>query len=205
VGGAVDGFLIRIKAYSRDGCFGGKVKSANAGCLLGFLLAFVNPYPEATPEMLARTKPNLFDLIVAVLAGFDGAYAFVDEKISPALPRVAIATAIVPPLANSGLCIAYGAYHGAFGSLLLFFANFLSILLVASILFFKAGMTRESDTIKKVVLPLQIFRLGLTGIIGCFSKGVISRRKYSCAKVDNFATPSYCIRIDPGRMCTLGA
>ena len=55
---------------------------------------------EPSPEMLSRTRPNLFDLFVAVLAGFAGAYALVDEKISPALPGVAIATAIVPPLAN---------------------------------------------------------------------------------------------------------
>jgi uncharacterized hydrophobic protein (TIGR00271 family) len=56
---------------------------------------------EATPEMLARTEPTLLDLLVAVLAGFAGAYAMVDERISPALPGVAIATAIVPPLCRT--------------------------------------------------------------------------------------------------------
>ncbi len=96
---------------------------------------------EITPEMLARTKPNLLDLLVAVLAGFAGAYALVDERISPALPGVAIATAIVPPLANTGLCLALGAYQGATGSFLLFVANFLSILIVSSIIFILAGMT----------------------------------------------------------------
>jgi len=95
---------------------------------------------EATPEMLARTEPNLLDLLVAVLAGFAGAYAMVDERISPALPGVAIATAIVPPLSNSGLCLALGAYEGASGSFLLFLANFLSILLIASLIFFSAGL-----------------------------------------------------------------
>jgi uncharacterized hydrophobic protein (TIGR00271 family) len=98
---------------------------------------------EATPEMLARTQPNLLDLLVAVIAGFAGAYAMVDERISPALPGVAIATAILPPLSNTGLCLALGAYEGASGSFLLFLANFLSILLVASIIFFFAGLGRE--------------------------------------------------------------
>jgi len=119
------------------------------GYLLGLVIMLINPIQEATPEMLARTKPNLFDLFVAVLAGFAGTYALIDEKISPALPGVAIATAIVPPLANSGLCIAYGAYRGALGSFLLFFANFLSILIVASILFSMAGMGREFGTLKQ--------------------------------------------------------
>ena len=98
---------------------------------------------EATPEMLARTQPNLLDLLVAVLAGFAGAYALIDERISPALPGVAIATAIVPPLANTGLCLGLGAYAGAWGSFLLFFANFISILLVAAAVFFAAGLASE--------------------------------------------------------------
>jgi uncharacterized membrane protein len=57
--------------------------------------------------MLSRTQPNLFDLLVAVLAGLAGAYALVDEKISPVLPGVAIATAIVPPLANFEMSICF--------------------------------------------------------------------------------------------------
>jgi uncharacterized hydrophobic protein (TIGR00271 family) len=98
---------------------------------------------ETTPEMLARTQPNLLDLLVAVLAGFAGAYAMTNEHLSPALPGVAIATAIVPPLANAGLCLAVSAYHGAYGSFLLFLANFLSILLVSSLVFIGTGLTRS--------------------------------------------------------------
>jgi uncharacterized hydrophobic protein (TIGR00271 family) len=60
---------------------------------------------EATPEMLARTQPNLLDLLVAMLAGFAGSYAMIEERLSPALPGVAIAVAVVPPLANAGLCL----------------------------------------------------------------------------------------------------
>ena len=86
---------------------------------------------EVTPEMLSRTQPNLLDLLVAVLAGFAGAFAMIDERLSPALPGVAIATAIVPPMANSGLCLAVGAFQGAYGSFLLFLANSLSILIVS--------------------------------------------------------------------------
>jgi uncharacterized hydrophobic protein (TIGR00271 family) len=95
-----------------------------------------------TPEMLARTAPNLLDLLVAVLAGFAGAYAMINEHLSPALPGVAIATAIVPPLANVGLCLAVGAYDGAYGSFLLFLANFLSILVVSAAVFIGAGLVQ---------------------------------------------------------------
>lgn len=121
----------------------GVLMAITMGILVGLLVIGMEPSYEATHEMLSRTRPNLFDLVVAVLAGFAGAYALIDEKISPALPGVAIATAIVPPLANCGLCIGYGAYNGAMGSFLLFFANFLSILLVSSLLFYHAGIDKD--------------------------------------------------------------
>jgi uncharacterized hydrophobic protein (TIGR00271 family) len=98
---------------------------------------------EITPEMLARTHPNLLDLLVAVLAGFAGAYAMIDEHLSPTLPGVAIAVAVVPPLANTGLCLAVGAYMGMYGSFLLFLANVLSILLVSAAVFLAAGLGRR--------------------------------------------------------------
>ena len=71
-----------------------------AGLLIGLMLP---DHFEPSAEMVARTRPNLFDLLVAVLAGLAGAYALVKERLSPVLPGVAISTAIVPPLANAGL------------------------------------------------------------------------------------------------------
>ena len=135
-----------------------------AAILMGVALGGLYPALEPTPEMLARTQPQLFDLLVAVFSGFAGAYALVDEKISPALPGVAIATAIVPPLANTGLCFAVGAYAGGVGSFLLFFSNFLSILLVASVVFWFFGMAgRLHDLDKQVIMR----RFGLP-IVGFF-------------------------------------
>ena len=114
-----------------------------AAVSMSFVLGLFLGDFEPTPEMLSRTRPILYDLIVAVLAGFAGAYALVDEKISPALPGVAIATAIVPPLANSGLCLALGEVSAGLGSFLLFVANMLSILVVASITFALSGMAKR--------------------------------------------------------------
>lgn len=93
--------------------------------------------------MLSRTQPNLLDLLVAMLAGFAGTYAMIDEHLSPTLPGVAIAVAVVPPLANTGLCLAVGAYLGMYGSFLLFLANVLSILLVSAAVFIAAGLARN--------------------------------------------------------------
>jgi len=82
--------------------FANSLRSVVVGTMLAIffsaLLGFLPLELEATPEMLSRVRPTLLDLFVAVLAGFAGAYAMIDEKVSPALPGVEIAVAIVPPL-----------------------------------------------------------------------------------------------------------
>ena len=119
-----------------------EIVGVTAAVAMSFVLGVMLGEFEPTAEILSRTRPTLFDLLVAVLAGLAGAYALVDQKLSPALPGVAIATAIVPPLAASGLCLALGDVVAALGSFLLFFTNFLSILVVASLTFVLAGMAR---------------------------------------------------------------
>jgi uncharacterized hydrophobic protein (TIGR00271 family) len=144
---------------------GRALRAEVVGVVLGVALAALfGSLPlalEVTPEMLARTQPNLLDLLVAVLAGFAGSYAMIDERLSPTLPGVAIATAIVPPVANTGLCLAMGAYQGAYGSFLLFLANFLSILIVASATFIAAGLARRVPWSEKWGV---IKRFGVPGV-----------------------------------------
>ncbi|GJM14765.1 MAG: hypothetical protein DHS20C13_00920 [Thermodesulfobacteriota bacterium] len=148
--------------------FANSLRSVVVGTVLAILfsslLGFLPLALEATPEMLSRVRPTLLDLFVAVLAGFAGAYAMIDEKVSPALPGVAIAVAIVPPLSNTGICLSLGYYEGAFGSFMLFFANFLSILLVASATFIAAGLT-PAASLKKDKNFLRSFLLAFAGFI----------------------------------------
>lgn len=150
-------FGIALALIRSDGDLFGKALKAEiagvlAAVLMGCILGLLYPALEPTPEMLARTEPHLFDLLVAVFSGFAGAYALMDEKISPALPGVAIATAIVPPLANTGLCFSVGQYIAGVGSFVLFFANFLSILLVASATFWLFGMASGFSQLDKKTL-----------------------------------------------------
>jgi uncharacterized hydrophobic protein (TIGR00271 family) len=91
-------------------------------------------------EIISRTQPTLFDLLVALAAGVAGAYALVNERISPALPGVAIATALMPPLATCGLCLTTGRWEWALGAFLLFFANLLAIQLAAALVFAVFGI-----------------------------------------------------------------
>jgi len=116
---------------------------------ISFIFGLLPLAMEPTPEMISRSQPNLLDLLVAIFAGLAGAYAMVDERISPSLPGVAIATAIAPPLANSGLCFAMGEIAYGFGSLLLFLANFFSILIASAIIFSATGMGAYAKSLSR--------------------------------------------------------
>ena len=67
--------------------FGG----AFVGVVLTYFLGLLPFWGDPTTSLLAQTQPTLIDLLVAALAGFAGVLALIDERISPALPGVAIA------------------------------------------------------------------------------------------------------------------
>ena len=109
----------------------------------------------AGSEILARSNPNILDLAVAMASGTAGAFALTRRSISNALPGVAIAVALVPPLCVVGIGLALGSniiiepeYHinadaelisvdnGAF---LLFFTNFMAIEFCGGLLFLCQG------------------------------------------------------------------
>jgi uncharacterized membrane protein len=105
----------------------------------------------------------LIDLMVATLAGMAGALAMIDERVSPVLPGVAIATALNPPVAAIGLCLALGAYEGAWGAFLLFFANVLAILAVAGAMFLIAGFVTRAEigSLRLLLRRFSVAGLGL--------------------------------------------
>jgi uncharacterized hydrophobic protein (TIGR00271 family) len=100
---------------------------------ISVLIVFVSPLQAETPEILARTQPNLFDLLVAVFSGLAGGYAVIKGR-GEAIVGVAIATALMPPLAVVGYGVATGKTHIAFGSSMLFMTNLLAIALSVALL-----------------------------------------------------------------------
>lgn len=108
---------------------------------VGLLIGLMPLRLDYGPEIQARIRPTLYDIIIALASGVAGAYALVDEKVSPALPGVAIATALVPPLTTCGLCLATLRWEWAAGAFLLFLANLLAIQIAAATVFAIFGMT----------------------------------------------------------------
>ncbi len=90
-------------------------------------------------ELLARTRPTLFDLAVALAAGTAGGYAMVRDEVGSALPGVAVAVALVPPLAVVGTALDIGRSDLAVGAALLYVTNLTAIVLAASVVFLATG------------------------------------------------------------------
>lgn len=96
-------------------------------------LTVLSPLKEPTSEILARAHPTLFDLLVAIFSGIAGGYAVIRQRGETVI-GVAIATALMPPLAIVGFGAGTGSWSIAGGALLLFFTNLLAIALAAAIM-----------------------------------------------------------------------
>ena len=122
----------------------GSVRSVALGFLVSFgvalLMGLVIPFPGLTSEVLARGRPTLLDLGVAFVSGLAAAYAVARPNLSGALPGVAIAAALVPPIAAAGLAFSAGDWRVGGGASLLFFVNVLAIILGAAMALAAVGV-----------------------------------------------------------------
>ena len=91
-------------------------------------------------QITSRVSPRLLDLVVALAAGTAGAFATSRDDVADSLPGVAISIALVPPLCVVGISLAGGQWGDAWGALLLFLTNFLSILLAGGGIFALLGL-----------------------------------------------------------------
>ncbi len=113
--------------------------------LLITLILLVMGFPiSPTTEILARTEPNFLDLLVALASGAVAAYAVSRSEVAGALPGVAIAAALVPPLAVVGYGLGTVQFSIASGSLLLFLTNLAAIVFAAAIVFLLLGFRPPS-------------------------------------------------------------
>ncbi|WOE76199.1 DUF389 domain-containing protein [Alterisphingorhabdus coralli] len=128
---------------------------------IGFcaLIVLASPLDTVTDEIAARTRPNLFDLGVAFFSALAGAYAMIKGR-EGTIVGVAIATALMPPLAvvGFGAATANGVVLG--GSLLLFFTNLMTIALTAAIIArlygFRSSLSSQ-QTLWQSILVVGVF------------------------------------------------
>jgi uncharacterized hydrophobic protein (TIGR00271 family) len=106
---------------------------------LSYVLAALFVNGDLPREVTSRTAPDIRDLVVALGAGFAGAYATVRKDASSSLPGVAVAVALVPPLATVGISLEAGQMTFARGAMLLYTTNLAAIVLAGAIVFVITG------------------------------------------------------------------
>ncbi|MCB0614144.1 MAG: DUF389 domain-containing protein, partial [Phaeodactylibacter sp.] len=84
---------------------------------------WISPLNDAQSELLARTSPTLWDVLIALFGGLAGIVAGSRKEKSNAIPGVAIATALMPPLCTAGFGLATAQWSYFFGAFYLFFIN----------------------------------------------------------------------------------
>ncbi len=123
------------------------VRGALLAILISFLITILNrllPFVslnELPTEVMARTHPSPIDLGVALAGGTAAAFALAMPNISAALPGVAIATALMPPLCTVGIGLAMGRWDVAGGAFILFITNTIAIAFAASFVFYGLGFS----------------------------------------------------------------
>ncbi len=128
-------------------------RGAVLAVLLSALMTMVNtklPFvvlQELPNEVLVRTHPSPIDLGIALAGGLAAAYALTRAKLSAALPGVAIATALMPPLCTVGIGAALVRWDVAGGALLLFITNAITIAFAAALVFFLRGFSPDTHIV----------------------------------------------------------
>jgi uncharacterized hydrophobic protein (TIGR00271 family) len=138
---------------------------AGTGLAIAFTASIVllSPLQDITSEILARTRPNLFDLLVAIFSALAGGYATVRGR-GETIVGVAIATALMPPLAVVGFGLATANMLIFGGALALYVTNFIAITLSAMMIarFYGFGAHLSPRQTQRQGLALALLLIGLT-------------------------------------------
>ena len=114
-------------------------------------IAIFTPMERLTTEMAGRLSPTILDLFVAIVSGIAAAYVKSNEKILGSLAGVAIAVALVPPIAVAGIGLGWADWHMFAMAFLLFITNLVGIVLAAAFTFIVLGFS-----------PLKVAKKGIS-------------------------------------------
>jgi uncharacterized hydrophobic protein (TIGR00271 family) len=137
------------------------LRGALLAVAVAFLLNLLMAGQTLTSEVTSRTAPNLLDLGVALASGAAGAYALCRKEVSASLPGVAIAAALVPPLAVIGIGLAEWDGAVAGGATLLFLTNLVAITASGGLVFLWLGFRPLPGEKTRT----RVFQGGLLGTI----------------------------------------
>jgi uncharacterized hydrophobic protein (TIGR00271 family) len=142
------------------------------GLLTSTLYFFISPLSELTPELTARTTPTLLDVGVAFFGGVAGIVAGSRRDKTNAIPGVAIATALMPPLCTAGFGLANFNAKIFLGAFYLFFINAVFIAVATYLISVLLRFPRHSivdgstdSTVKQFVIGFALLTMIPSGLI----------------------------------------
>ena len=135
---------------------------------------FISPLSSNSSELLARTVPTTYDVLIALFGGLAGLVAQTrQDRTSTVIPGVAIATALIPPLCTAGFGLATGQFRFFIGAFYLFFINsvFIALATYAMVRFLQyekkvfIDKTRER-TVKRLMMVITLVTFIPSVVIG---------------------------------------
>jgi uncharacterized membrane protein len=169
------------------------IKGAGAAIGISALISFFAyrlPYSIQAPipyEVIVRTTASPLDLGIAIVGGAAAAYALAHPRLDAALPGVAIATALMPPLCTIGFGFAFQSTFIIFGAVLQFFTNFIAIAFSAIITFALLGFV-PNKVKKSNDLSLSVLVSAIMVLVIAIPLAILSWNTISAARLNSRAS-----------------
>lgn len=169
------------------------IKNLGIATLISLIVSFVyfllSPFKEAQSELLARTSPNIYDVLIAWFGGLVGVIAITRVEKGNPIPGVAIATALMPPLCTAGYGLAIGNIAFFAGAMYLYVINcfFICLATLFIVKYLKYPRINFVDKVREKRITNTITVLILVMIIpsGYFAYNLLQEKKYE-HKVEQF-------------------
>lgn len=162
--------------------------------LVATLYFFISPFKETQSELLARTSPNIYDVLIAFFGGLVGVIALTRVEKGNPIPGVAIATALMPPLCTAGYGLAVGNFSFFFGAFYLYSINcfFICISTFLIVKYLKYKPVKNMDVRFEKQIRYGITALIFIMIVPSFylAYGLFQEKKYS-QNVEQFITNEF--------------
>jgi uncharacterized hydrophobic protein (TIGR00271 family) len=157
--------------------------------LTSTLYFLITPLNIEQSELLARTKPTILDVMIALFGGFAGIVAGSRKEKTNVIPGVAIATALMPPLCTAGYGLATFKMHYFLGAFYLFFINsvFISLATFLVVKYLKFPLVGYLNPLKARRYRIWVTAFLIVTIIpsGIIFYNVIQETRFSIA-AENF-------------------
>lgn len=165
------------------------VTAMGAGAIvLSSVITLLAPELVFIPEqVLARTRPTYFDLLIALAAGSAGAYT-VTRKETSAIPGVAVAVALLPPLASAGILATTGEFELTLRAVVLFLTNLIAMVLSGALTFMAVGVSppvsrkKTAAFARSQISLFVILTIAVSIPLWFYSEKILFNARYKAAK-----------------------